>query len=71
MSDVKAKDIVDILAELHEKVLESPYIDSLSYRREITNRAKRHGWREKDVAYNVAYFEAVRAALGNKKEETA
>lgn len=71
MSDFKAKDILDILAEVHDRVLESPYIDSLPYRREITNRAARHGWREKDVAWNVAYMEAVRAALGNKKEETA
>lgn len=67
--DVKVKDIVDILAELHEKVLESPYIDSLPYRREVTNRAARHGWREKDVAYNVAFRAAIEAS--ERKEESA
>lgn len=47
---------------------EPALVESLAYRREVTNRAERHGWREKDVAYNVAYLAAVRAALEQKEE---
>jgi hypothetical protein len=45
-------------------------IDSLPYYREVTQRAKRHGWREKDVAWNVDLMAAIREAL-SKKEEIA